>query len=1151
MKLCCVAGNTSTAVLSEQIKLIGKKLDLGRKQIVIVPDRFSVSMERLLLERLNLEASFNIEVVSFMRLAYLCLPSGYERDVLNPLGSAMIVQMLVRRHASELKLFKHASSAVGFSTEIARTIASFKSSGITVEQAHTILIGQKVGLNPDKMHDIVLLYSKYEEYVKTRYIDTNNRMDVLEKNIATSNFFDNSDVHLCCFNDLTTQGFGVLKELISRAGNVSVGVLKPLPEQKNKSVYYQDFYHKIAALGAKIKAGYTEVVANSALVGDRKFVLENLFSYPNPSYSGNKNASFGFYKAAHPKAEVELLARFVKEHIVNGGRYSEVSVACASLDSYAPIIESVFRQFEIPFYSDIDIPLTATAVYRLCESAINVVAKNYRQADFFNFAKNTLSGAERSKVCRLELLAMKFGLEGNRLIRPLSETLPKGVSVDAELEAIRDGLVSPLLAFGKNLKGASAVGDICSAILRLTEGLNVNEKLDALSVKFLQEGKLKQESVARQSGEKLRLLVDQISQVLEKEEMNVADFNLLFGAGAASVGIMPLPMSADSVFVGQINSSVFMESELVWVLGATADAFPSCLQDVGLISDREMSVINNKFALAPSVRQTNRLAKQNALELLTLGTRRLCMSCPEGVKGAEVTPSSAYLQCAKSLGVRIVSAEDIYASSLTDASGIERAFTLSATAPALRRFSYELRAQADGAGMLSPDAGSVRELLLLGKHKSVTELVLKNILGSQEMRALPNANEAFFKDNAVRVTEVERYFECPYKHFVDYGLRLADNKTSKVEAMDVGNILHRVAELFVVQNKDKVLSSDKVELAANKVFDGTLAEQDFRRFVLDAKNEFVLAQLRTEAVRLCGAINYQNTHSAFKPILLEASFGQSESLPEFKLAVLGKDITVRGKLDRADKWKGKYRLIDYKTGRASAKFSLVDLYLGKKLQLFIYLHALTANTTNTAGGAYYFPIINDFITERGASEYARFKLLGVAEKELDTLLAQDDQVEFEHPSSDIIPFDISISKENVDAGEIKVNHNNAHLSGVEFKACLNYARSVFTGALAEIMEGYIEPSPLSGECEYCAYRGICRVELKESASERSKSFSVKAGAFTEIAERINIIVGVGKRNNDMFTDITKKVSKAAANNRAATRTRKESVDGVKIADDTI
>src|SRR5574344_253746 len=106
MQVNLVVGNNHFDILKKQMELVSSGLSSGHKQIFIVPDRFSLGMEKFVLESLNLTASFDIEVYTFSRLAVKSQDLSTKK-VLSSLGATMIIQMLLEKYHSELKCFVH------------------------------------------------------------------------------------------------------------------------------------------------------------------------------------------------------------------------------------------------------------------------------------------------------------------------------------------------------------------------------------------------------------------------------------------------------------------------------------------------------------------------------------------------------------------------------------------------------------------------------------------------------------------------------------------------------------------------------------------------------------------------------------------------------------------------------------------------------------------------------------------------------------------------------------------------------------------------------------------------------------------------------------------------------------------------------------
>ena len=188
------------------------------------------------------------------------------------------------------------------------------------------------------------------------------------------------------------------------------------------------------------------------------------------------------------------------------------------------------------------------------------------------------------------------------------------------------------------------------------------------------------------------------------------------------------------------------------------------------------------------------------------------------------------------------------------------------------------------------------------------------------------------------------------------------------------------------------------------------------------------------------------------------------------------------------------RIVDYKTSKASGTFSLLNFYLGKKIQLFYYMQAILADLGLQAGGAYYLPVHREY-SDENSTLYSSYKLDGVSLYTPANMLAQDNQVNYESPKSDIVNFAISTSKENVASGAIELKKNSLGASDEQFKNLLEYAKCVLEGAINDIYDGEISPLFVGHACDYCPYKYICRKDVLAGVRERASNFDVKIESF--------------------------------------------------------
>jgi len=219
--------------------------------------------------------------------------------------------------------------------------------------------------------------------------------------------------------------------------------------------------------------------------------------------------------------------------------------------------------------------------------------------------------------------------------------------------------------------------------------------------------------------------------------------------------------------------------------------------------------------------------------------------------------------------------------------------------------------------------------------------------GATQEKYIKSAEKLFFADGFTKATEVERFFMCPFLHFVEYGLKLKENETSKVRPVDIGNILHSIVEEFAKFQRGKNLDKKQISDFATFTFEKIISQKQFEHLLLGVSNKALAKGLCREAERICQAINFQNQNSKYKISFVEQSFGTNfAKMPEIAVYKSDRKLLLRGKIDRVDTFDTKFRIIDYKTGKGKSEFNMLDLYMGKKLQLYIYLYALKNSWEN-------------------------------------------------------------------------------------------------------------------------------------------------------------------------------------------------------------
>ena len=340
-------------------------------------------------------------------------------------------------------------------------------------------------------------------------------------------------------------------------------------------------------------------------------------------------------------------------------------------------------------------------------------------------------------------------------------------------------------------------------------------------------------------------------------------------------------------------------------------------------------------------------------------------------------------------------------------------------------------------------------------------------------------------------SRIERYYQCPFQHFVTYGLRPFERKVYELKSPDVGRIFHESVESFAKRVEDgglnwRQLSKDKVDEimgeAAKEIMEG------FEGKILGSTERYKYFADRIERIAKKTA-NMAVEHvkrGGFTPSASEMAFGEGSPMPPIIIETEnGKTIRLEGRIDRIDtceKDKNTYvKIIDYKS--YDKPFKIGNAYYGIQIQLPIYLKAalsgIEANGKKVIpAGAFYFKIDDPMVEDTGMDESqiesafrSRFKMKGVVLRDERIIKLIDMDLE-EGKSSDIIPArlkqDASPAKT---VGSIEIG---------DFENLLKFVLKVVGDAAECILEGKIDARPFrkgtDKACTFCKFASICQFD---------------------------------------------------------------------------
>jgi ATP-dependent helicase/nuclease subunit B len=317
----------------------------------------------------------------------------------------------------------------------------------------------------------------------------------------------------------------------------------------------------------------------------------------------------------------------------------------------------------------------------------------------------------------------------------------------------------------------------------------------------------------------------------------------------------------------------------------------------------------------------------------------------------------------------------------------------------------------------------------------------------------------FFNENKLKgsVSSFERFFQCPYQYYFQYGLKLSKLQSFELNSAFVGTIQHAVFEnLAKVSPKDYPKTS-KEELSS--MLDDCFKDLHLLYPKSIKQWDVVQTRMLENLLVTFERLNPMEEDTDFKIEHQEYKF--SYSWPTHHDIA----IALNGIIDRIDMTPTTFRIVDYKS---SAKRLKKDKVLGGlQLQLLTYLIITSKLFKKTPIGAFYLSMRN-----------------------LDVSIPRYNIVKKEVVDFDAEQCDAQIIKKHKLTGWFVVDRvemfrsklyvqglNNDNKIGSLYKFDLFKIEELFTEIYSylvnELSQGKIQRRPTESACTYCDYASIC------------------------------------------------------------------------------
>lgn len=1129
------------------------KKDDENKLILIVPEQYTFNTENRILKSIGEPALLRTQVLSFKKMAHEVFEEcgGRVKEIIKESGRNMLIHKVLNEKIESLEYFRKISREQGFYEIVSDVISEFKKYNVEVDSLRNIEESIQESDLYNKIRELSIIYEAFNEEMNEGYIDGDDELTLLGKKLLENDIYTNSEVWIDEFSTFTPQQLEIIRLLARRCKRVNITLCMDNRDNSNGNQDITDVFNTIKNTENKIlkimkennisydkpinlnminvNEGYNRFKNSPELEHIEKY----FFTYPFNSFNG-KCENVKLYKANNIYDEIERVAKSITALIRSGKyRYKDISVVCRNIDDYEKITSVIFKDYEIPYFLDKKLELLNNPLIILITSAFEILFKDWSYESVFKYLKTGLTGIENNYIDVLENFVLEYGVKGYKwtVKEIISESWFNNNEELSEekifISEIMDEVRRPLLVFHNKIKGKHKVSHICKAIYEFLIDIHAFERINEWIEKFDEiglEDKVKEYSQVEES---VIDILDQAVDVMGDKDLDSYDFFKILNSGFNNEEIGVIPVALDQVNIGDVARIKGRDVKALYIVGVNDGILPASKKEEGILSDNDRNILSEiGIELASNTR--NKVFEEQFLlyTVLTISSDCLMISYPMAdFEGKSLRPSIVISRIKKILP-KLVEESDLYDLS----SYKDKLNKVISPIPTFNELILAMRKNCDEENVEE----YWREVYKWYKDSPEYENKVKNIFKGLDYSNLKNhvnknnLRELYANEDGklmFSVSRLEKYAECPFSYFVQYGLKAKNRKIYEFTPPDLGSFVHDILDLFTNRVKKEgilwsELNNERCKEIVSNLIDIRLSEQT--NSILNSSKRFKYLSQRFKRVisKSVTVMAEQIGKGEFEVFKTEFDFGNYKTGEAVMLNLQDDEkVYLQGRIDRIDTLdldgQTYIRIIDYKTG--AKKFDLNELYYGLQMQLLVYLDAIIKNSKYilekqvVPGAVLYFkvddPIIKskkEMTTEEVETEVLEeLKLKGLVLKDAKVVKAMDRDIE---GYSLVIP--AAFKKD----GDFKSTSDV--VTEEEFTLLREYVNRKMISLCEDMLCGDIKIEPTKqanrSYCEYCDFSSICQFD---TSIKDNKYKIVGKKSRTEIWDNIRSDVKGSKEDN--------------------------------------
>ncbi len=1102
------SGSGKTADIISQIKKEIIDNPYGNPIILIVPEQMTFQAEWELLKDENISGYARVQVYSFSRLAYRLLQTHGQlvTKFLSDETINMLLNYIINTNKEKLKVFDKMANFPDFPNELNNIFDEMNKYLIDEGTLDGFLKkqNQEDDLLYGKLSDLSLIYTELLLLTQNQYLQKTDLLNILIENISDSPFVKNSTVYIDGYYSYTTQELQVVNTLAKNVKDMTITFTfeqiegtKHINQLDLFNLPYRN-YIKFKKFLQENKLKSTAVFYEDNLRHKQNAELAHICDNFDKETTYNKLVNnIEISKMETPRDEVELVAEKIYDLVSEQNvTYSEIAVLHASEELYVENVETIFSEYDIPFFIDQTKLAKSHHFTTFIKTVLSILGHGFNTDDILALIKTGLFFDEddNDKITMFENYCLAAGMTNAEWYKDSFEKIDDVRSgfEFKEIEALKNKYIDKFKKLIKKINQAKEVATKVSSLYNLLNEFDIANKLN----KYIEQSDDKQKQEAYK--ELWNNFIDQLDEIttcIGDKQISNKNFSAMLIQGAENLKYRMVPPVLDKVNVGLIKRSRFqmlgsidsshtLGAKYVFVIGMNEDILPKHIKESAILNENNRQrLLEEGIELSPTLKQSYHDDMFLAYTVFSLPSEKLYVSyftnsVDDTSKNKQPSPIIRKL---KKMFPKLVekNQEDFY--KLTNSNkGItnnNKTFT-----KLLKIFKVD-----NDQLINQPIINDLENYF--DKNDAVRNFIQTNDFDNKVQNLESEVAEKLYINDDVfpmSVSRLEEYRKCPYSYFIEKGLGINKLKIQKLEMFDIGNVFHQSIEQIGLEllenNRDfRDLTEEELVSQATSKVDSIIQTKQYKYFRLHENVEYIKNQLKVQLAYILGHLKRHSEKTKFNLSELEFDFSKLIKLPT------GETIQFKGAVDRVDKYSvdnEKYLyIVDYKLRNKSVSFE--SIYHGLSLQLPFYLEMLTTDSEFDKTGFYYFNIYNH--SEIAQTETSKELATSLNDKgvkfngytitdenvvnKLDSSFSLEDATKCEY-------FDIKSTKKQSYDRHSKVLDNEL-LNAVckyAYKNAIREATQIISGDIA-LKPTFVVDKSEQKKCRYCDYKKICKFDL--------------------------------------------------------------------------